>query len=472
MLFNSPEFSIFFLIVFCIYWLINSKLKYQNLLLLVASYVFYAWWDWRFLSLIIFSSVIDYTIGQKIYQADLEKERKRWLIASLISNLGLLGVFKYYNFFAESFSALALQFGWQAGDLTLNIILPIGISFYTFQTLSYTIDIYRKSLKPTEDIIGFFTYIAFFPQLVAGPIERASDLLPQIVSKRVFERTLAKEGIIQIFVGLFRKIVIADTLAVFVDPVFNNPDIYNSSTYILAVFFYAFQIYYDFSGYSDIAIGSAKLLGFKFRQNFDTPYFSKSLTEFWRKWHKSLSSWLRDYLYISLGGNRKGIVITYRNLLITMLLGGLWHGSHWNFIIWGGIHGLVLSVEKYLSANNYFPKLRSIKLLGWLLTFSIVLFAWIFFRSPDLYTAIAIINSILQFDFSMPFILKISVFINTLVVLSLGIAFDFYLYKKKMPLENFGAKFSTLQLVVFITILISFINLFYSSSNNFIYFQF
>ncbi|WP_202964454.1 MBOAT family O-acyltransferase [Algibacter lectus] len=240
------------------------------------------------------------------------------------------------------------------------MVLPVGISFYTFQTLSYTIDIYRKQFKPTNSIISFFTYIAFFPQLVAGPIERASNLLPQIEKKRVLKKEWFNAGLIQILVGLFRKIVIADTIGSYVDTIYGDIGIYNSSTVVLATFFYAFQIYFDFSGYSDIAIGTAKLIGFKFNQNFNLPYFSKSLTEFWRKWHMSLSYWLRDYLYISLGGNRKGIKITYRNLMITMLLGGLWHGSSWNFIIWGGIHGLVLSMEKLIntyrsrSTNNFF----------------------------------------------------------------------------------------------------------------------
>lgn len=347
MLFNSFDFLIFFPIVFIAYWVLNYDLKKQNLLLLVSSYVFYAWWDWRFLSLIIISSFIDYKVGSKIFTSTTKKQRKSWLLVSLVANLGLLSFFKYYNFFAESFADLANIFGWQPNSLTLNIILPVGISFYTFQTLSYTIDIYRKQFQPTKDVLSFFTYIAFFPQLVAGPIERASNLLPQIEKKREFKKEWFNEGAIQILVGLFRKIVIADTLGTYVDAIYSDVGIYNSTTIVLATFFYAFQIYFDFAGYSDIAIGTAKLLGFKFHQNFNLPYFSKSLTEFWRKWHMSLSYWLRDYLYVSLGGNRKGIKITYRNLMLTMLLGGLWHGSSWNFVIWGGIHGIVLSIEKY-----------------------------------------------------------------------------------------------------------------------------
>lgn len=470
MLFNSPTFLIFFVIIFIVYWALNNDLKKQNVLLLISSYVFYAWWDWRFLSLIIISSVIDYIVGLKIYNSEINK--KKWLIVSLIANLGLLSFFKYFNFFTQSFSDMMEVFGWQPNDLTLNIILPVGISFYTFQTLSYTIDIYRKSFKPTNNLISFFTYIAFFPQLVAGPIERASNLLPQIEKKRILKKEWFNEGIIQILIGLFRKIVIADTLGAYVDTIYGDVGIYNSSSIMLATFLYAFQIYYDFSGYSDIAIGTAKLLGFKFNQNFNLPYFSKSLTEFWRKWHMSLSYWLRDYLYISLGGNRKGIKITYRNLMLTMLLGGLWHGSSWNFVIWGGIHGFVLSLEKFFNSKKYFSIPKKINFFGYLITFPVVLLSWVFFRSKDLNSAFIAINKIFNFDFSMPFIGDITIVMNSLIVLSIGIIFDLYLFNKKINLENFGKHFSIVKISIISTIIIILINLFYSTSNNFIYFQF
>ncbi|MDC0009515.1 MBOAT family protein, partial [Winogradskyella sp.] len=264
--------------------------------------------------------------------------KKRWLLVSLCSNLGLLGVFKYYNFFAESFANTMSSVGWEVNALTLNIILPVGISFYTFQTLSYSIDIYRKEIKASKDIVGFFTFVSLFPQLVAGPIERASNLMPQIEGERKLNATLIKTGVFQIFIGLFRKVAIADNLGVYVDSVYGNYEIHNGSTLLVATVFYAFQIYFDFSGYSDIAIGSAKMFGFNFNRNFNLPYFSKTLTEFWRRWHMSLSFWLRDYLYISLGGNRKGIAITYRNLLLTMLLGGLWHGSSWSIFKFREVH--------------------------------------------------------------------------------------------------------------------------------------
>lgn len=472
MLFNSIEFLIFFPKVFILYWFLSDKLTLQNILLLVASYFFYAWWDWRFLSLIIISSIIDYIAGLSIHNADTDKKRKSWLIVSLIANLGFLSIFKYYNFFAESFTQAVSAFGWQPNDLTLNIILPVGISFYTFQTLSYTIDIYRKSFEPTKSVLSFFTYIAFFPQLVAGPIERAANLLPQIEKKRTFNKEWFNEGLLQIFIGLFRKIVIADTLAKYVDTIYADPSIYNSTTVLLATFFYAFQIYFDFAGYSDIAIGTAKVMGFKFHQNFNLPYFSKSLTEFWRKWHISLSFWLRDYLYISLGGNRKGIKITYRNLMITMLLGGLWHGSSWNFIIWGGIHGLVLSIEKYMKSNAKFNFLQKFGFLGYPITFFVVLIAWIFFRATTLNSAIIATKKILLFKGGIPFIGDINVMANSLFVLTLGIAFDYYLFRKNIALENFGKHFNPLKIAVFFSIVIVLTNLFYSSSNNFIYFQF
>ncbi|MDC6405693.1 MULTISPECIES: MBOAT family O-acyltransferase [Maribacter] len=473
MLFNSIDFLIFFPVVFVLYWFLNERLGLQNILVLIASYIFYAWWDWRFLSLIVISSIIDFVAGLKIYNSqENQKNRKFWLIVSLTANLGFLSIFKYYNFFAESFTQAVQIFGWKPNNLTLDIILPVGISFYTFQTLSYTIDIYRRDFKPTKNIISFFTYIAFFPQLVAGPIERASNLLPQIEKKRFFNKEWFKEGFLQILVGLFRKIVIADTLGVYVDTIYQDPGLYNSSTVLLATVFYAFQIYFDFAGYSDIAIGTAKLLGFKFNQNFNLPYFSKSLTEFWRKWHMSLSFWLRDYLYISLGGNRKGIKITYRNLMLTMLLGGLWHGSSWNFMIWGGIHGIILGIEKYITSQSKFNFRKNISFLGYPITFFIVILAWIFFRAQTFSTAISALEKIFRFEMAPPFIGDINIVVNSIFVLSIGLIFDLYLFKTKVSLEILGSQVSTFRLTFLTSIVLVLITLFYSTSNNFIYFQF
>ena len=473
MLFNSLDFAIFLPIVFILYWFVAQKnLKLQNALIVVASYVFYGWWDWRFLSLIIFSTVVDYTVGQKLRNEKQQSKRKVLLWISIIVNLGFLGFFKYYNFFLENFVDAFSLFGMQINANSLNIILPVGISFYTFQTLSYTIDVYRKELKPTKDFMAFSAFVCFFPQLVAGPIERATNLLPQISKKRVFTKSLFKEGIVQIFIGLFRKIVIADTLANYVDVVYADLSLYNSSTIFLATFFYTFQIYFDFSGYSDIAIGTAKLFGIKFKQNFNLPYFSKSLTEFWRKWHISLSFWLRDYLYISLGGNRKGIRITYRNLMITMLLGGLWHGSSWNFIIWGGIHGVVLSIEKLLNSKSKSRIIENLSFFGYPITFIIVLFSWVFFRAENLESSIFAISKIFEFNLSIPSITDANVVVNSILMLCFGLLFDCYLYFKKVDLEDLGSKFSSTKIVIFCTVITIIINLFYSTSDNFIYFQF
>lgn len=469
MLFNSIEYLIFLPIVFIVYWLLKSNYKYQNILLLISSYVFYGWWDYRFLSLIIFSSFIDYFVGKKIEKANGKENKKRWLLVSLCSNLGLLAIFKYYNFFADSFASTMSTLGWEVNDLTLNIILPVGISFYTFQTLSYSIDIYREKIKSCKDIIAFFTFVSLFPQLVAGPIERASNLIPQIEKRRSLNSTLVKTGIFQIFIGLFRKVAIADNLGVYVDAAYANHEIHNGSTLLIATIFYAFQIYFDFSGYSDIAIGSAKLFGFKFNRNFNLPYFSKTLTEFWRKWHMSLSYWLRDYLYISLGGNRKGEILTYRNLLLTMLLGGLWHGSSWNFIIWGGIHGLFLSFEKFTFSKF---KINTFNAFGFLYTFIVVLIAWVFFRAVDLNTAINILGKWISLEFGPIFIGDINAFVNGLLLAVTGILIDLKIFSSKTPLEDYGTKFSTIRLSVVVSVIILIICLFYSTAENFIYFQF
>lgn len=469
MLFNSIEYLVFLPIVFIIYWLLKNSYKNQNILLLISSYVFYGWWDYRFLSLLLFSSFIDYCVGIKIDEAQNQKDKKRWLLVSLFSNLGLLGVFKYYNFFADSFATTMSTIGWEVNDLTLNIILPVGISFYTFQTLSYSIDIYRNQIRATRDIVSFFTFVSLFPQLVAGPIERASNLIPQIENKRNLNIILLKTGIFQIFIGLFRKVAIADNLGGYVDSVYANYDIHNSSTLLVATIFYAFQIYFDFSGYSDIAIGTAKLFGFNFNRNFNFPYFSKTLTEFWRRWHMSLSFWLRDYLYISLGGNRKGIVITYRNLLLTMLIGGLWHGSSWNFVIWGGIHGLFLSLEKYTFSAL---KIKTFNAIGYVYTFAVVLIAWIFFRAPDFQSASTILLEIFRFNFNSLFIGDINSFTNALILLSIGILIDLKVFRSDVPLEDYGARFNTLKLSIIVSVIILMMCLFYSTTENFIYFQF
>jgi D-alanyl-lipoteichoic acid acyltransferase DltB (MBOAT superfamily) len=408
MLFNSLDFAIFLPIVFFLYWFVTQKnLKLQNALIVVASYVFYGWWDWRFLSLIIFSTVVDYLIGQRLRTEDKQSKRKVLLWTSIIVNLGFLGFFKYYNFFLENFVDAFSLFGMQINANSLNIILPVGISFYTFQTLSYTIDVYRKKLEPTKDFMAFSAFVCFFPQLVAGPIERATNLLPQFYKKRTFDYTKSVDGMRQILWGLFKKVVIADNCAEFANQIFNNSADMNGSTLVLGAIFFTFQIYGDFSGYSDIAIGTSRLFGFDLKQNFATPYFSRDIAEFWRRWHISLSTWFRDYLYIPLGGSRGGTWMKVRNTFAIFLVSGFWHGANWTFIIWGALNAIYF-LPLLLTNNNrknlgvvaegkILPSFRD--LFSMLTTFMLTLFAWIFFRAENVNHALSYIKGIFLNDF-------------------------------------------------------------------------
>ena len=351
MLFNSIDFLYFLPTIFIIYWSAKNK-NQQNLIILISSYVFYAWWDYRFLSLIIFSTVIDYLIGRKLSLSNNKKYRKLLLACSLISNLGLLGIFKYYNFFVESFFSLLTTVGLNTENtFTLEIILPVGISFYTFQTLSYTIDVYKKKISPSLNFIEFASFVAFFPQLVAGPIERASNLLPQLSKPRNFDYNNGVQGLQLILWGMFKKVVIADTLAPFTNNIFDNYSSFDGGIIALGAIYFSFQIYCDFSGYSDIAIGTAKLFGIKLMSNFKFPYFSRSISEFWRRWHISLSTWFRDYLYIPLGGSKTSSKIALRNVFIIFLVSGFWHGANWTFIIWGLYHAL-LFLPSFINKTN------------------------------------------------------------------------------------------------------------------------
>ncbi|MFD0989556.1 MBOAT family O-acyltransferase [Mariniflexile jejuense] len=392
MLFNSLDFAVFLPIVFVLYWFVTAKnLKYQNLLLVVASYVFYGWWDWRFLSLIAFSSILDYGIGLRLLHEENERKRKAFLWLSICVNIGFLGFFKYYNFFVESFIDAFSLFGTQVSANTLHIILPVGISFYTFQTLSYSIDVYRRKLEPTKDVISFLAFVSFFPQLVAGPIERATNLLPQFYKKRQFHYSQAVDGCKQILWGLFKKIVIADNCAEYANMIFNNSDNYSGSTLVMGALFFTFQIYGDFSGYSDIAIGTSRLFGFNLKQNFAFPYFSRDMAEFWRRWHISLSTWFRDYLYIPLGGSHGGTWMKVRNTFIIFLVSGFWHGANWTFIVWGllnALYFLPLLLAKsnrnnldVVAENANIPSVK--EFFQMLLTFSLSVFAWIFFRAEN-----------------------------------------------------------------------------------------
>jgi alginate O-acetyltransferase complex protein AlgI len=393
MLFNSFEFAIFLPIVFLLYWFVfNKQVKWQNLFILFVSYIFYGWWDWRFLLLIAFSTTLDFWVGVLLGRIEDIKKRKLLFSLSCIVNLGFLGFFKYFNFFTDNFIAIFESIGYHIPSFPLKIILPVGISFYTFQSLSYTADIYLKKLKPTKDFILFATFISFFPQLVAGPIERAINLLPQFQNKRRFNYEGAKHGMQQILWGLFKKIVIADTLSVYVDQIFGNYQTLPGSTLLLGAIYFSVQIYCDFSGYSSIAIGTARLFGFTLMKNFSYPYFSKNVAEFWRNWHISLSTWFRDYVYIPLGGSRCTLKRTLLNTLIVFALSGFWHGANWTFIAWGILNGIFI-IPIILSANKekIKPSLIKIKapsvileILQIVFTFSLITLTWIFFRSKNI----------------------------------------------------------------------------------------
>lgn len=396
MLFNSLEFFIFLPIVFALYWLIgNNRIKQQNILIAISSYIFYGWWDWRFLFLILFSSLVDYTIGLKLNSENKHSKRKVLLWISICVNLGFLGFFKYYNFFIDSLVESFTFFGGQLSINTLNIILPVGISFYTFQTLSYTIDVYNKKLEPTKDFFAFMAFVSFFPQLVAGPIERATNLLPQFYKKREFVYEHAVDGLRQVLWGLFKKVVIADNCATYANMIFNNQEDYSGSTLLIGAFFFAFQIYGDFSGYSDIAIGISRLFGFNLKRNFAFPYFSRDIAEFWRRWHISLSTWFRDYLYIPLGGSKGGTKMKIRNTFIIFIVSGFWHGANWTFVVWGALNALYFLPLLLLNKNRvntnlvaegkFFPTIRELSQMT--LTFFITLIAWIFFRADNVTNA-------------------------------------------------------------------------------------
>jgi alginate O-acetyltransferase complex protein AlgI len=390
-LFVEPKFFLFFLALAAIYWSLPRNTA-RKLWLLGASYLFYAAWDYRFLSLILISTLVDHTVALKIQATGSRKSRKQWLAFSLATNLGILFSFKYFNFFADSLNSLMAGFGLEMGYNTLHIILPVGISFYTFQTLSYTIDVYRGHLEPRRKLLDVALFVAFFPQLVAGPIMRASHFLPQLDTTRRFNDVPVKACVALFLIGFFKKAVLSDNMAPYVDAVFENPMLYNSASIRMGVMLYAIQIYCDFSGYSDMAIAVAGLLGYQIPINFASPYLSFSVTEFWRRWHISLSSWLRDYLYIPLGGSRRGVLLTYRNLMITMLLGGLWHGAAWNFVIWGGMHGFALSVERAWKQGRVSSPIASFLARPFQIVFTLywVCLAWIFFRARDLSDAVAI----------------------------------------------------------------------------------
>lgn len=379
MVFNSSAFLVFFLIFYALYWTLGRKgtATGRNVLILLASYLFYGWWDWRFLGLIFISSAVDFGIGLRLKNLQGTAARKAWLGLSVLVNLGILGLFKYYNFFVEAFKELLQLAGFNGSFSSLHIILPVGISFYTFQTLSYTIDVYKRKIEPTASPLSFFAFVSFFPQLVAGPIERASHLLPQFSHPKPFNATQQYSGLRLVLWGFFKKLVIADNFGLLADAIFSAENTLPGSAVLAGTLFFALQIYADFSGYSDIAIGISRLLGFDLMTNFRTPYFATSFSDFWRRWHISLSTWFRDYVYIPLGGNQKGRWRAYGYVLITFLLSGLWHGANFTFLLWGLLHGLALVLERHWRLNaghRLYP----------LLVVLMVVLLWLPFRAENL----------------------------------------------------------------------------------------
>jgi alginate O-acetyltransferase complex protein AlgI len=473
MLFNSIEFAIFLPLVFLIYWSLNNYLKIQNLFVLIASYIFYGWWSWKFLLLLIFTSVFDFFIGLGIGKVQTQKSKKNLLIASIVLNLAVLGFFKYYNFFVTSFADAFTLFGKNLNIITLNIVLPVGISFYTFQSMSYTIDVYRGELKATNDIISFLAYISFFPQLVAGPIERATNLLPQFQKKREFNYEQANDGMRQILWGLFKKSVLADNIAIPVNDIYANYPNYSGSTLLLGVILFTFQVYCDFSGYSDIAVGSAKLFNFTLMRNFDYPFFSRDIPEFWKKWHISLYTWVRDYVYIPLGGNIKGKAL--QNIFILFLLIGLWHGANLTFVFWGllqSIYYLLFLFRKnktdYKEIVAYGKLIPNIKeLFQMSAIFLISALSAVFFRAPtivDSYYYSKILFSISLFNFPEIFPKQVLLFILILLVM------EWFNRNKEHPLYSEKNSIRNKIKCCFIFLMIFFFASF--NKNNFIYFQF
>ncbi|HSO87116.1 MAG TPA: MBOAT family O-acyltransferase [Draconibacterium sp.] len=482
MLFNSVDFAIFLPIVFILYWFVtNRNIKLQNFLIINASYLFYGWWDWRFLSLILFSSLVDYFVGLGLLKQENKIKRKVLLWTSIIVNIGILGFFKYYNFFIDNFTTAFSFFGTEIKANSLNVILPVGISFYTFQTMSYSIDVYKRKLEPTKDFFAFSAFVCFFPQLVAGPIERATHLLPQFYKKRTFDYSKAVDGMRQILWGLFKKIVIADNCATYANLIFDNSTVYSGSTLVLGALFFTFQIYGDFSGYSDIAIGTSRLFGFDLKRNFNFPYFSRDIAEFWRRWHISLTSWFRDYLYIPLGGSRGGTWMKVRNTFIVFIVSGFWHGANWTFVVWGVLNAiyfmpLLLTNKNRLhlqivAEGKYFPTFK--ELLSILITFGLTVFAWIFFRAENIGHAISYISNMVSYDlFNMPYFLGIKKAAILVIFIIVFLLVEWIGREQQYAIKTIVSGWKKPFQWSFYYLIVMIIFLFGSTSQEFIYFQF
>lgn len=480
MLFNSIDFAVFLPIVFILYWFVTKKsLQLQNTLIIIASYVFYSWWDWRFLSLIAFSSLVDFIVGIQLSKTEAKQKRKLLLLTSILVNIGFLGFFKYFNFFAENFVSAFTLFGGDFEASRLDIILPVGISFYTFQTLSYSIDVYKKKLNPTSDIISFFAFVSFFPQLVAGPIERATNLLPQFYNKRKFEYVNAIDGMRQILWGLFKKIVIADNCAELANEIFNNYGDHSSASLALGAIFFTFQIYGDFSGYSDIAIGTARLFGFNLMQNFAFPYFSRDIAEFWRRWHISLSTWFRDYIYIPLGGSKGGTWMKVKNTFIIFIVSGFWHGANWTFLVWGALNAFYFL--PLLLTNNNRKNLDTVALGKWLpslkellsitTTFILTVIAWIFFRAENLNHAFEYIYNLFSFSTTKNSSIGFESYI-VLMILIFFMLIEWLGRNNQYAIEKFSNCINKPVRWLFYLIITLIIFLFFGKEITFIYFQF
>lgn len=476
MLFTSAEFLVFLPVVFGLYWMLSRRLQWQNALIVAASYLFYGWWDWRFLVLIAFTSLCSYVFGLLISKSLSEdKNRKaRWYnVLNIVINIAILALFKYHNFFVESLVSLFPRIG--AEKLLLNLILPVGISFYTFQALSYTIDVYRQKIEPTRDVVQFFAYVSFFPQLVAGPIERATQLLPQFGKQKQFDYALAVDGIRQMLWGFFKKIVVADNCAVFVDNIWGDYAGQHGSTLLVAAFLFSIQIYCDFSGYSDIAIGCAKLFGIRLMRNFNIPYFSRDIAEFWRRWHISLTTWFRDYIYIPLGGSRVSKAKVVRNTLIIFLVSGLWHGANWTFVAWGAYHAVLFLPLILLGKNRKYTNvvaenrlLPSIKELGqMLLTFLLAMIGWVLFRSETIGQAWDFLRGM----FSRTLFTVPSIPLRTLLFVAIMLVVEWVQRKKEHGFVMNGVKSSVLRYACYLAVLVVIFG-FGVFNETFIYFQF
>lgn len=480
MLFNSFEFALFLPIVFFLYWFVFKKLRWQNLFIVAASYTFYGLWNWKFLFLIALTSFFSYASGIAIEHYANRNTRKCISAINIVLNLLVLVVFKYYNFFVESIQSIAETIGWKFDMVTLSIILPVGISFYTFQALSYTIDVYRKKIKATNNIVEFFAFISFFPQLVAGPIERATNLLPQFQNKRNFNYSLAVDGMRQILWGLFKKIVVADNCALFVDGIYGDIDSFNGMDMLLAGIFFAFQIYGDFSGYSDVAIGTAKLFGIRLRDNFLTPYFSHDIAEFWKRWHISLNKWFVDYVYIPLGGSRVSKIKVLRNVMIIFLLSGLWHGANYTYVCWGFYHAVLFAPLILLGKNKrYDVQKENLRMLPnfedmakMTTTFLFVVFGWIIFRADNIQMAGRIFYKIFSIELiAKPHLWFFEYRIPTFVAIFMCFVFEWINRRRNHGLDIIWIKAKFARIFVYYLILMMIV--LYSGKNiTFIYFQF